>query len=154
MKAARQIERTLNVHSTESVFARVEYRYTNLATAGFVSANTNSAETANRVPINDLRAGIRIQDLGQPKLPLGDNGRRDAAPVPAFRTRCMLQRAAELKAAYGRDTMPRGFLGLLTQHYATNTCISSPTDAARSLGSNRSSPPRAIRSLGCRKRWT
>ena len=58
MKAARQIERTLNVHSTESVFARVEYRYTNLATAGFVSANTNSAETANRVPINDLRAGI------------------------------------------------------------------------------------------------
>ena len=43
---------------TESVFARVEYRYTNLATAGFVSADTNSAETANRVPINDLRAGI------------------------------------------------------------------------------------------------
>ena len=43
---------------------------------------------------------------------MGDNGRRDAAPVPAFRTRCMLQRAAELKAAYGRDTMPRGFLGL------------------------------------------
>ena len=43
---------------TESVFARVEYRHTNLATAGFVSADTNSAETANRVPINDLRAGI------------------------------------------------------------------------------------------------
>ena len=43
---------------TESVFARVEYRYTNLATAGFVSADTNSAETANRAPINDLRAGI------------------------------------------------------------------------------------------------
>jgi outer membrane immunogenic protein len=43
---------------TESVFARVEYRYTNLATAGFVSADTNSAETADRVPINDLRAGI------------------------------------------------------------------------------------------------
>ena len=43
---------------TESVFARVEYRYTNLATAGFVSADTNSAETANRVPISDLRAGI------------------------------------------------------------------------------------------------
>jgi outer membrane immunogenic protein len=43
---------------TESVLARVEYRYTNLATAGFVSADTNSAETANRVPINDLRAGI------------------------------------------------------------------------------------------------
>ena len=29
---------------TESVFARIEYRYTNLATAGFVSAATNSAE--------------------------------------------------------------------------------------------------------------
>ena len=43
---------------TESVFARIEYHYTNLATAGFVSAATNSADPANRVPVNDLRAGI------------------------------------------------------------------------------------------------
>ncbi len=43
---------------TESVFARIEYCYTSLSTAGFVSATTNSAETANRVPISDLRAGI------------------------------------------------------------------------------------------------
>ena len=43
---------------TESVFARIEYRYTNLATAGFVSAATNSADAADRMPINDLRAGI------------------------------------------------------------------------------------------------
>ena len=43
---------------TESVFARIEYRYTNLATAGFVSAATNSADPAIRVPVNDLRAGI------------------------------------------------------------------------------------------------
>jgi outer membrane immunogenic protein len=43
---------------TESIFARFEYRYTSLATAGFVSAATNSAEASNRVPINDLRASI------------------------------------------------------------------------------------------------
>jgi outer membrane immunogenic protein len=43
---------------TESVFARIEYRYANLATAGFVSAATNSADPAIRVPVNDLRAGI------------------------------------------------------------------------------------------------
>jgi outer membrane immunogenic protein len=43
---------------TESVFARIEYRYTNLATAGFVSAATNSADPAIRVPVNDLRASI------------------------------------------------------------------------------------------------
>jgi Outer membrane protein beta-barrel domain len=43
---------------TQNVFARIEYRYTSLTTASFVSAATNSAEAANRVPINDLRAGI------------------------------------------------------------------------------------------------
>jgi opacity protein-like surface antigen/outer membrane receptor protein involved in Fe transport len=43
---------------TESVIARIEYRYTGLAAAGFVSASSNSAATANRAPINDLRAGI------------------------------------------------------------------------------------------------
>jgi opacity protein-like surface antigen/outer membrane receptor protein involved in Fe transport len=43
---------------TESVFGRIEYRYTSLATAGFVSAATDSAEAPNHLPINDLRAGI------------------------------------------------------------------------------------------------
>jgi opacity protein-like surface antigen len=42
----------------ESVFARIEYRDTSLATAGFMSVATNSAEAPNRVPINDLRAGL------------------------------------------------------------------------------------------------
>jgi outer membrane immunogenic protein len=50
---------------TESVFARFEYRYTSVATAGFVSAATNSAEAANRVPINDLRAGIAYKFGGR-----------------------------------------------------------------------------------------
>lgn len=43
---------------TDSVFGRIEYRYTSLATAAFVSVATNSADSANRAPINDLRAGI------------------------------------------------------------------------------------------------
>jgi opacity protein-like surface antigen len=43
---------------TESIFARAEYRYTSLATAGFVSVATNSANAANRVPTSDLRASI------------------------------------------------------------------------------------------------
>jgi hypothetical protein len=36
----------------------MEYRYTNLATAGFLNVATNSAEAPNHVPINDLRAGL------------------------------------------------------------------------------------------------
>jgi outer membrane immunogenic protein len=43
---------------TGSVFGRIEYRYTNLGSSSFVSVATNSADGANRVPINDLRAGI------------------------------------------------------------------------------------------------
>jgi outer membrane immunogenic protein len=43
---------------TDSVIARIEYRYTELASASFVSASTNSAAPANRAPINDLRAGL------------------------------------------------------------------------------------------------
>ena len=43
---------------TDGVFGRIEYRYTNLATAGFLNAATNSAEAPNRVPANDLRAGL------------------------------------------------------------------------------------------------
>ena len=43
---------------TESAVARIEYRYTSLATPSFVSVATNSAEVSNRAPISDLRAGI------------------------------------------------------------------------------------------------
>jgi outer membrane immunogenic protein len=49
----------------ESVFARIEYRYTNLATPGFVSAATDSAEGPNRVAINDLWAGIAYKFGGR-----------------------------------------------------------------------------------------
>ena len=50
---------------TDSVFARIEYRYTSLATAGFVSVATNSAEAPNRLPISDLRAGIAYKFGGR-----------------------------------------------------------------------------------------
>ena len=50
---------------TDSVFGRIEYRYTSLATAGFVSIATNSAEALNRMPINDLRAGIAYKFGGR-----------------------------------------------------------------------------------------
>jgi outer membrane immunogenic protein len=49
---------------TESVFARIEYRYTDLATAGLVSPSTDTAPSANRAPINDLRAGIGYKFAG------------------------------------------------------------------------------------------
>jgi outer membrane immunogenic protein len=49
---------------TENVFARIEYRYTSLATVGFVSTATNSAAAANGAPINDLRAGIAYKLAG------------------------------------------------------------------------------------------
>jgi outer membrane immunogenic protein len=50
---------------TDSVFGRIEYRYTSLATTGFVSIATNAAEALNRVPINDLRAGIAYKFGGR-----------------------------------------------------------------------------------------
>jgi outer membrane immunogenic protein len=43
---------------TNNVFGRIEYRYTNFTAPGFVSAATNFANAANRIPLNDLRAGI------------------------------------------------------------------------------------------------
>ena len=43
---------------TDNVFGRVEYRYTDFKTAGFVNAAVDAADAANRVPINDLRVGI------------------------------------------------------------------------------------------------
>ena len=50
---------------TDSVVGRIEYRYTSLATSGFVSAATNSAEAPNRLPISDLRAGIAYKFGGR-----------------------------------------------------------------------------------------
>jgi outer membrane immunogenic protein len=43
---------------TDHVFGRVEYRYTDLAMAGFVNAAADSADTGHRVPISDVRVGI------------------------------------------------------------------------------------------------
>ena len=50
---------------TDSVVGRIEYRYTSLETAGFVSTATNTAEASNRVPISDLRAGIAYKFGGR-----------------------------------------------------------------------------------------
>lgn len=43
---------------TDGVFGRVEYRYTNLGTAGFVSVPTDSADAGNRAAISNVRVGI------------------------------------------------------------------------------------------------
>jgi opacity protein-like surface antigen/outer membrane receptor protein involved in Fe transport len=51
-----------------NVFGRIEYRYTNLGTPSFLSVAANSADGANRVPINDLRAGIAYKFDGGPVI--------------------------------------------------------------------------------------
>ena len=43
---------------TNNTFARIEYRYTDLATKGFVNVATNSADAGNKAPINDVRVGV------------------------------------------------------------------------------------------------
>jgi opacity protein-like surface antigen/outer membrane receptor protein involved in Fe transport len=43
---------------TDSVFARFEYRHTNLQKSGFADVASDSADTANKIPINDFRAAI------------------------------------------------------------------------------------------------
>jgi opacity protein-like surface antigen len=43
---------------TQHIFARLEYRYAGLATSGFVSVATNSADAGNRTPISDIRFGL------------------------------------------------------------------------------------------------
>jgi opacity protein-like surface antigen len=50
---------------TDSVFGRLEYRYTSLATAGFLSATINSAVASAHLPVNDLRAGIAYRFGGR-----------------------------------------------------------------------------------------
>jgi ribonucleoside-diphosphate reductase beta chain len=76
--------------------------------------------------------------------------------TPAFQEeRGMIRwpRPAELEVAYGRDTMPRGFLGL-NAGAASSTCTSSPTAAAPRSAWRRCSPRPRTRSPGCPKRWT
>lgn len=43
---------------TDRTFGRIEYRYADLRTSGFVSAATNSADAANRLPTSDIRVGL------------------------------------------------------------------------------------------------
>ena len=43
---------------TENILARAEYRYTNLATPGFVNVATNAADAGSRAPISDLRFAL------------------------------------------------------------------------------------------------
>ena len=50
---------------TDSVFGRIEYRYTSLGTSGFVSSATNSAAGPGRLPISDLRAGLAYKFAGR-----------------------------------------------------------------------------------------
>jgi opacity protein-like surface antigen len=53
---------------TDDVFARLEYRYTNLTTPSFVDVAWNSADGANKVPISDFRAGFALKFNGVPML--------------------------------------------------------------------------------------
>jgi opacity protein-like surface antigen/outer membrane receptor protein involved in Fe transport len=53
---------------TDNVFGRIEYRYTDLKTSGFVGAATDTADSTNRVPISDVRVGLAYKFN-----PLGDN---------------------------------------------------------------------------------
>jgi len=43
---------------TANVFGRIEYRYTDLRTTGFVDGATNSADAGGNVPISDIRLGV------------------------------------------------------------------------------------------------
>jgi opacity protein-like surface antigen len=43
---------------TNNIFARAEYRHTSLQKAGFADAASDSADTTNKIPINDFRVGI------------------------------------------------------------------------------------------------
>jgi outer membrane immunogenic protein len=54
---------------TDSIFGRIEYRYTSLSTSGFVSTATNSAAGPNRLAISDVRAGIAYK-FGGPSDPI------------------------------------------------------------------------------------
>ena len=67
--------------------------------------------------------------------------------------RAMVREAAELEAAYGRDTMPRGFLGLNAALCETYMHFIANRRCAQ-LGLERVLRKPKIRFPGCRKRWT
>jgi outer membrane immunogenic protein len=43
---------------TDDVFGRIEYRYTDLRTSGFVNVAADAADSTNRAPISDVRVGF------------------------------------------------------------------------------------------------
>ena len=49
---------------TNTILGRIEYRYTNLETSGFVNVPTNSTDAGTRAPISDFRAGIAYKLAG------------------------------------------------------------------------------------------
>jgi outer membrane immunogenic protein len=49
---------------TDTIFGRIEYRYTNLETSGFVRVPANSTDAGTRAPISDFRAGIAYKFRG------------------------------------------------------------------------------------------
>lgn len=46
---------------TNNLLGRVEYRYTNLGTASYVDALSNSSELGNKLTISDIRAGLAFK---------------------------------------------------------------------------------------------
>jgi opacity protein-like surface antigen len=54
---------------TEHILGRIEYRYANLRTPGFVNVATNSADAGHGVPISDIRAGIAYKLGGSSAVP-------------------------------------------------------------------------------------
>jgi opacity protein-like surface antigen/outer membrane receptor protein involved in Fe transport len=48
---------------TDTILGRIEYRYTNLETMGFVNAPTNSADAGTQAPISDFRVGFAYKPL-------------------------------------------------------------------------------------------
>ena len=43
---------------TDNIFGRIEYRYTELRTSGFVNVPTDSGDAAHKLPISDVRVGL------------------------------------------------------------------------------------------------
>ncbi len=69
--------RGLEYAFTDHVLGRLEYRYTDLRTSGFVNTATDTADAGGHLPINDFRAGIAYKfdgDLIFARM-LGDAGK-------------------------------------------------------------------------------
>ncbi len=74
-------------------------------------------------------------------------------PALQDEVRQMLSEGCALEIAYGRDTMPRGLLGLNAE-LCGEYMPSSPTDGARSSAWRPCSVRSRTRFRGCRKQWT